>query len=98
MHKIAYNNCFGGFELSEAAIQWLISHGKTREWCNSCEYFYELRHDPLLIQCIEELGQKANGQCSQLAIKEIDADRYQIYDYDGSESVMTPNNINWITV
>lgn len=98
MNKIAYNNCFGGFELSEAAIQWLIDHGKTREWCNSCGFNYNYRHDPLLIQCIEELGQKANGQCSKLAIEEIEEDYYQIIDYDGSELIITPNNINWIVI
>lgn len=99
MHKIAYNNCFGGFELSEAAIQWLINHGKTREWCNSCEYFYNLRHDPLLIECIETLGtEQVSGHCSLITIAEIDCDYYQIYESEGCEKVITPENIDWICI
>lgn len=48
----------------------------------------EDRSNPLLIQVIEELGTKANGQCSLLKIVEIpDGVEYEIDDYDGMESI-----------
>lgn len=97
-HKIAYNNCFGGFKLSKAAIQWLIARGKTREWCNSCEYFYNLRHDPLLIECIETLGPNAEGKWSVLAIAKIEGNTFTIVEQGGVGSVITPNDIKWETI
>ena len=46
------------------------------------------RHDPLLIQVIEELGAAANGKSAELKIVEIpDHVEYEIHDYDGMESV-----------
>jgi hypothetical protein len=48
----------------------------------------EDRTDKLLIQVIEELGDKANGSCAELKIIEIPDDvNWQIDDYDGLESV-----------
>jgi hypothetical protein len=54
------------------------------------------RHDPILVQVVEELGDKANGDYAKLAIAEVSG-QYYIDEYDGSESVQTPNNMNWIT-
>lgn len=46
------------------------------------------RHDPLLIQVIEELGTKANGHCADLRIVEIpDGTDYEISEYDGNEHI-----------
>jgi hypothetical protein len=46
------------------------------------------RNDPNLIKVVEELGEKADGDCSELAIVEIpdDVDWY-IEEYDGNEHV-----------
>lgn len=47
------------------------------------------RDEPLLAACVEELGDRANGFCASLRIKEIPADdEYHIHEYDGLESVM----------
>jgi hypothetical protein len=55
------------------------------------------RHDPILVQVVEELGEKANGDCANLAIKEVSGP-YRIDEYDGAESVETPDSyIDWIT-
>ena len=54
------------------------------------------RHDPILVQVVEELGAKANGMCASLAIAEIQ-NSYRIDEYDGSESVATPDGYDWIT-
>jgi hypothetical protein len=54
------------------------------------------RHDPILVQVVEELGEKANGECAKLAIAEVSG-AYRIDEYDGSESVESPNSYDWIT-
>ena len=52
------------------------------------------RHDPALIQVVEELGEKANGDCAKLAIAEVNG-LYRIDEYDGNESVVAPDGYNW---
>jgi len=48
----------------------------------------ENRTDSLLIQVVEELGDKANGGCAKLKVIEIpDGTDYYIDEYDGNESV-----------
>ena len=48
----------------------------------------EDRSDPLLIQVIEELGEKASGRCAKLQIVEIpDGVEWEIEEYDGNEHV-----------
>jgi hypothetical protein len=54
------------------------------------------RHDPILVQVVEELGDKANGMCAKLAIKEVSGP-YRIDEYDGNESVVEPDGYDWIT-
>jgi hypothetical protein len=54
------------------------------------------RHDPILVQVVEELGDKANGMCAKLAIAEVSGP-YRIDEYDGFESVETPDGYDWIT-
>ena len=53
------------------------------------------RHDPVLVQVVEELGEKANGECAKLAIAEVSGP-YRIDEYDGSESVESPDSYDWI--
>jgi hypothetical protein len=54
------------------------------------------RHDPILVQVVEELGDKANGSYAKLAIAEVSGP-YRIDEYDGNESVETPGSYDWIT-
>ena len=54
------------------------------------------RHDPVLVQVVEELGKKANGDFANLQIGEVRGS-YRIDEYDGNESVMTSGDYNWIT-
>ena len=54
------------------------------------------RHDPVLVQVVEELGDKANGKYAKLAIAQVSGP-YRIDEYDGFESVETPNSYDWIT-
>lgn len=55
------------------------------------------RHHPLLIQVVEELEEKASGECALLEIEEVPAGRtYKITEYDGKETVHTSDE--WIGV
>jgi hypothetical protein len=54
-----------------------------------------VRHDPVLVQVVEELGDKANGEYAKLRVAEISGP-YRIDEYDGFESVETPGSYDWI--
>jgi hypothetical protein len=54
------------------------------------------RNDPILVQVVEELGDKANGSHAKLRIAEVPAGtRYRIDEYDGLESVMIIDDYEW---
>lgn len=141
MAKIAYNACFGGFSISDAAIRryaelkgialypendglfttyWTVpanqrpaslegaawDHATQEERIANNEFYSAntistreiARNDSILIQVIEELGAAANGQCADLRIADIpDGSKYRIDEYDGSESVETPDSYEWQT-
>lgn len=123
--KIVYNDCFGGFGLSETAYQRYAELAGFQLWCiedfGIKHYFKEMpngrdlnemykvegasfycldldRHDPILVQVVEELGNKANDKYSDLKIFETSSNQYRIEYYDGSESVQVPSSLDWITV
>ena len=55
-----------------------------------------VRHDPILIQVVEELGDKANGQCAKIKLEEVAAGTlYRIDEYDGKETVATQSTYEW---
>lgn len=92
MYKVVYNACYGGFGLSEEAIQYL----KDKHGLNPDEKFE--RHDKRLVDVVEALGDKASGFCAKLAIAEIESRMYRIDEYDGCESVETPNSYEWVNI
>jgi len=53
------------------------------------------RTDPILIQVVEELGDKANGEYAELSIVEFSGNKYRICEYDGLEWLETPDSIQW---
>ena len=54
------------------------------------------RTDPILVQVVEELGDKADGRCAKLRIAEIPAGTlYRIDEYDGFESIETKDSYEW---
>jgi hypothetical protein len=57
-------------------------------------YMNVSRHDSTLIQVVEELGKKANGNHADLQIEEVDG-IYKIDEYDGNETVVTPGGCDW---
>ena len=109
--KVVYNACYGGFGLSRKAAERLAQLGvesmdkeikqKENDNVSFGDHFgaYNVpRHDPRLVQVVEELGKDANGFCADLQIEEIEGDQYRIDEYDGNESVECPNSIDWITI
>jgi hypothetical protein len=56
------------------------------------------RTDPVLVEVVEELGDKANGSCAKLCMIALPAGtKYRIEEYDGFETVMTFEDYKWET-
>jgi hypothetical protein len=53
------------------------------------------RHDPVLVQVVEELGSAASREISKLIIEEVYGP-YRIHEYDGMERIETPDDMDWI--
>lgn len=95
-NKVVYNACYGGFGLSdEAKSRYAELTGCSAE--DICEYNMS-RHDTTLVQVVEELGDAASGFCGNLQITEIEGSLYRIDEYDGNESVQTPDDIEWVQI
>lgn len=129
-HKIVFNDCYGGYALSDKAIDWLSEHGsertkqfiakkraeandKIKEYdsrvqvtADSIRKFYVMdavrnfleRHDPDLVAVVESLGKEASGTFSDLVIEEIDVEEYYIEEYDGKETIVTPEDTCWTVI
>lgn len=98
MRQVVINTSYGGFGLSDEAIELygkynnlnLIKQGKSYyiddDYRNNFNHRYIKRDDPILIRVVNELGDKANGKYSKLKIVEIPSDvQYTIEEYDGDE-------------
>lgn len=106
--KVVYNRNYGGFRLSRQAVEWMAKRGHPAAieylkdnpertdsgwlWPDPCEL---PRHDPLLVEVVEELGKDAGAT---LAVAEIDGNRYYVTEYDGFETVYTPEMDVWVVV
>ncbi len=81
--KIVINRCFGGFGLSDKAIELYI----TRTNKPTADYDIE-RNDPELVKIVEELGDEASGVHAKLRVIEVPDDvKWHIHEYDGNEHV-----------
>lgn len=95
--KVVYNGCYGGFSLSDVAITryWEIKAEKPPAGWYNCNI---ARDDPVLVQVVEELGEKANGGFASLGLADVPSgQRWRIDEYDGFESVMTVDDYEWHT-
>lgn len=104
MAKIVYNDCYGGFSLSMEAAELYERLGGTaevRRWTLRGNTYASIdssisRTDPVLVQVVETLGERANNRTSNLQIVEVpDGTLYRIMEYDGSEWIETPADIEW---
>lgn len=89
-HKCKYY--VEGKKVSSLELNYITKPLKVNGTYDDVDFWYESfddkRTNPALIQVIEELGEEANGRCSELKIIEIPDDvEYRIEEYDGIESV-----------
>lgn len=105
MKKVVINSCYGGFSLSKKAMERLEELGVKDEFYEENKNDPALddddmwrpnvkRSDPRLVQVVEELGDEASGACAELEVVEVDG-KYRITEYDGWESIETPDDIEW---
>jgi hypothetical protein len=97
MVRIVYNTDWGGYGLSDKAIKryWEIKgEPEPEDWTKREDF---KRHDPILLQVIDEIGlDAASGNWAELAITELPrGTKYYIKEYDGYECVVTPKDIKW---
>lgn len=89
--KIVINCCFGGFSLSDAGEARYRALGGTKEFSRDIP-----RHDPRLVQTVEELGELANGRSADLKVVTVESVNYRVNGYDGMERIETPDSIEWV--
>ena len=86
--EVVINARFGGFGLSEAArLRYEELSGVKFDYYGSGTR-QEQRTDPILIQIVHEMGEKANGKCAKLVVVDVPKDvKWHIHEYDGFEHV-----------
>ena len=84
MTKVVYNARHGGFSISMKCAQWMAERGhepakeilKRYEVDGTCQWWYGDircdRHDPLLVEAVEELGPKAGGMYNEQRVPLLD--------------------------
>jgi hypothetical protein len=84
--KVVINGCFGGFGLSDAALD---EYKSRSDITDPDFYYYDIPRDcPVLVAMVEEQGTAINGAFSDLKVVEIpDGINWYIEDYDGREHV-----------
>ena len=97
--KVVLNKCYGGFSISKEAAQFMADRGNkhAKAELNDGERWYGYgytkgfdsgydRTDKDLVEAVEVLGEKANGDLASLCVVEIpDGIEYTIEEYDGIE-------------
>ena len=87
--KIVINTCFGGFSLSKKAYEYL-----GLAWDGYGYKYSKNRTDPKLVECIENLGEDANGSFAELKVVEIlNNVEWEIEEYNGIERVAEKHRV-----
>lgn len=83
--NVLYNACFGGYIISQQAVDYL---NQKYGWDKDSSDLAEMRHDPRIVELFIEKGSEwMSGDCSKIEMVEIEADGYRIDYYDGKETV-----------
>ena len=103
MSKVAINKCYGGFSISKECAKWIENKygiDLSKEYDYGAYYFDEKRHAKELIDAIETLGSMVcSGGCAKIALEDCSSGLYQIEDYDGYETLITPDDEReWIKI
>lgn len=109
-YKVVVNSCYGGFGLSDKAMKLLAERKGHPIYFDTFTHYkflleddnpgsrYYPPHDKDLVEVVEELGSKANGPFANLKVVTITKPLYKIRDYDGIESIETPEDVDWIKI
>lgn len=92
--KIVLNKCYGGFGVSKEACQYMADRGHqgailylnqhgSDSFFNFCDV---KRDDPLLVEAVQTLGDKASASFARLVIVDVDVNQL-ISEYDGNETL-----------
>lgn len=93
--KVVINTCYGGFGISDQAVQLYkelgggttIPHNDVNGQIYY-DYYHIARNDPVLVQVVEQLGALANDKYAELTVVEVPDDAaWYIAEYDGNEWV-----------
>jgi hypothetical protein len=109
MTKIVINAGYGGFSLSEEAYKFLglpwdgygFGYGYIGDEEDENTYvdenYYEVkRDDPKLLECVEMLGERANGAYGKLKIVEIPDDvEWEIHSCDSGWEWIAEKHRTW---
>lgn len=103
MSKVAINKCYGGFSISKECAQWIENKygiDLSKEYNYGEYYFDEKRHAKELIDAIETLGSKVcSGDCAKIVLEACHSGLYDIEEYDGFETLITPDHErDWIKI
>ena len=107
-YKVVINGCYGGFCLSQIALNMLYKSYpdmvEVYEDYRGNEGMYlkdeVARHDKRLIEIIENLSSEvASGDCANLVIETIYNPIYRVSEYDGYESIHTQDmDEGWVVI
>ena len=90
MQVVINTKQFGSFSISSKAIEFIQKKVKTKEGKNAigCYAFDNDRSNPLLVEAVLKLKDKANGLYSELKIVEIPNDiEWNIFATNGEETI-----------
>jgi hypothetical protein len=91
--RVVINTCYGGFGISMEAIEEMASlgHKGAIDFLATGEKYPYIkildRSDPILVDVVEKLGDKANGQCAKLKIVDAVFNFDVVDDCDGMEKI-----------
>jgi hypothetical protein len=103
MYEVVIDGSWGGFTLTKEMVEYMSQLGSkkaknvlkkySRSWEMSKNWEKaKYRYDPYLIQMVKDLKPR------NLIIEKIKSNKFVIHDYDGSEYILTPENIDWHTI
>lgn len=84
--KYVLNRCYGGYGLSQAAVDWINANGGEAEacWDGSSYSYHNDRSNHVLVACVEALGDLASAPSAKLAVSAVHIE-VDIIEIDGYE-------------
>ena len=96
--ELMVNECYGGFGFSREALDaYAVRKREAHQGqpsgqdCSSYYSFQIERHDPIMVQIVKEMGDRAWGVCASITIQTIPAQyirHYVIEEFEGAEQIV----------